>query len=167
MTAAGSSNGKFEGAMDLSDGHIDLIKRGLRIFDRVIVAVAPSEPKSPLFTVQERLAMIQDVLEPIPRVEADILQGLLVDYMKLKGATAVIRGMRAVSDFEHEFQLALMNRKMDPDFEAIFLMPSARYTFLSSSIVKEVARFGRSLRDMVPQSVERRLQEKLRGHTGL
>lgn len=156
----------YPGSFDpITNGHIDLIKRGLRIFDRVIVAVAPSTIKSPLFTVEERLAMIQEVLESIPRVEADILEGLLVDYMKSREATAVIRGMRAVSDFEHEFQLALMNRKMDPDFEAIFLMPSARYTFLSSSIVKEVAGFGGSLRDMVPPSVERRLQEKLLGQT--
>lgn len=154
----------YPGSFDpITNGHIDLIKRGLRIFDRVIVAVAPSTIKSPLFTVEERLAMIQEVLESIPRVEADILEGLLVDYMKSREATAVIRGMRAVSDFEHEFQLALMNRKMDPDFEAIFLMPSARYTFLSSSIVKEVAGFGGSLRDMVPPSVERRLREKLLG----
>lgn len=105
--------------------------------------------------------MIRQVLESTAGTEVDVLDGLLVDYVRRKRATVVIRGMRAVSDFEHEFQLALMNRKMDAQFEAIFLMPSARYTFLSSSIVKEVAGFGRSLQDMVPAMVEEKLREKL------
>jgi pantetheine-phosphate adenylyltransferase len=152
----------YPGSFDpITNGHVDLIQRGLRIFDRIIVAVAPSLSKSPLFTVEERVAMIRQVLESTAGTEVDVLDGLLVDYVRRKRATVVIRGMRAVSDFEHEFQLALMNRKMDAQFEAIFLMPSARYTFLSSSIVKEVAGFGRSLQDMVPAMVEEKLREKL------
>jgi pantetheine-phosphate adenylyltransferase len=155
--------GVYPGSFDpITNGHIDLIKRGLRIFDRLIVAVAPSADKSPFFTLQERIEMIREVVGKDPRIVIDVMKGLLVDYAKDNGASAVVRGLRAVSDFEYEFQLALMNRKMDPDFETVFLMPSARYTYLSSSIIKEVAKFGGCLKDMVPEVVEEKLKGKNR-----
>ncbi len=151
----------YPGSFDpITNGHVDLVERGLRIFDRIIVAVAPSENKAPFFALKERVEMIREVLGDRPDVEVDVLQGLLVRYVRTKKAAAVIRGLRAVSDFEYEFQLSLMNRKMDADFEAVFLMPSARYTYLSSSIIKEVAQLGGSLKGMVPEAVERRLKEK-------
>ncbi|NOY53835.1 MAG: pantetheine-phosphate adenylyltransferase [Deltaproteobacteria bacterium] len=151
----------YPGTFDpITNGHVDLIERGLRIFDRIIIAVAPSENKAPFFALNERVEMIREVLTGRSDVEIDILQGLLVEYVREKKAVAVIRGLRAVSDFEYEFQLSLMNRKMDADFEAVFLMPSARYTYLSSSIIKEVAQLGGSLKDMVPEAVERKLKRK-------
>ncbi len=151
----------YPGSFDpVTNGHIDLVERGLRIFDRVIVAVAPSVNKSPLFTLEERLELLGEVLGGNAKVEIDVMEGLVVDFVQRREATAVIRGLRAVSDFEYEFQMSLMNRKMDPTFETVFLMPSARYTYLSSSIIKEVARFGGSLKDMVPEVVRRRLKEK-------
>lgn len=152
----------YPGTFDpITNGHVDLIKRGLRIFDRVIIAVAPSLNKSPDFTLEERVDLIRKVIGQNPRIEIDVIDGLLVEYIKKKKAAAVIRGLRAVSDFEYEFQLALMNRKMDPNFEAVFLMPSERYTYLSSSIIKEVAKFGGSLKDMVPDVVEKELKKKM------
>jgi len=153
----------YPGTFDpITNGHVDLVERGLRIFDRIIIAVAPSENKAPFFTLEERVEMIREVLGDQPDVEIGVLHGLLVQYVREKKAVAVIRGLRAVSDFEYEFQLSLMNRKMDADFEAVFLMPSARYTYLSSSIIKEVARFGGCLKEMVPEAVEQRLKEKQR-----
>jgi len=155
--------GVYPGSFDpITNGHVDLMERCLRIFDRIIIAVAPSLDKSPVFTLEERMDLIREVLGDKPDIEVDVIEGLLVDYVKEKGATAVIRGLRAISDFEYEFQLALMNRKMDPNFETVFLMPSIRYTYLSSSIIKEVARFGGCLKDMVPETVEKRLKEKVK-----
>lgn len=154
--------GVYPGSFDpITNGHVDLVERGLRIFDKIIIAVATSSDKSPFFTLDERVEMIKEVIGKKPNVEFDVLEGLLVDYAKRKGASAVIRGLRAVSDFEYEFQLALMNRKMDSTFETVFLMPSARYTYLSSSIIKEVAKLGGCLTDMVPEVVEKRLKEKV------
>jgi pantetheine-phosphate adenylyltransferase len=151
----------YPGSFDpVTNGHIDLVERGLRIFDRVIVAVAPSVKKSPLFTLEERIELLGEVLGGNAKVEIDVMDGLVVDFVQRQKATAVIRGLRAVSDFEYEFQMSLMNRKMDPTFETVFLMPSARYTYLSSSIIKEVARFGGSLKDMVPEVVRKRLKAK-------
>jgi pantetheine-phosphate adenylyltransferase len=155
--------GVYPGSFDpITNGHVDLMERCLRIFDRIIIGVAPSLDKSPVFTLEERMDLIREVLGDKPDIEVDVIEGLLVDYVKEKGATAVIRGLRAISDFEYEFQLALMNRKMDPNFETVFLMPSIRYTYLSSSIIKEVARFGGCLKDMVPETVEKRLKEKVK-----
>lgn len=151
----------YPGTFDpITNGHVDLVERGLRIFDRIIIAVAPSENKAPFFPLEERVEMIREVLGDRPDVEIDVLSGLLVQYVRARKASAVIRGLRAVSDFEYEFQLSLMNRKMDADFEAVFLMPSARYTYLSSSIIKEVAQFGGCLKEMVPEAVEKRLKAK-------
>lgn len=159
----GANIAVYPGTFDpITNGHVDLIERGLRIFERIIIAVAPSSDKSPFFTLEERIDLIREVMGDNARIEIDIIDGLLVDYVKEKRASAVIRGLRAVSDFEYEFQLALMNRKMDSDCETVFLMPSDRYTYLSSSIIKEVAKFGGSLEGMVPERVVKKLKEKFK-----
>ncbi len=162
MTKISPKVAVYPGTFDpVTNGHVDLIERGLRIFDRIIVAVAPSENKSLFFTLEERMDLIREVMGDHPKIEVDVLRGLLVDYVRKRHATVVIRGLRAVSDFEYEFQLALMNRKMDGNFETVFLMPSERFTYLSSSIIKEVARFGGCLEEMVPEAVTKKFREKI------
>lgn len=144
----------YPGSFDpVTYGHLDVIQRAARLFDRVIVAVAESERKQPLFTLAERLRMVERAIKPIPNAEADSFSGLLVDYVKRRGASAVLRGLRAVSDFEFEFQLALVNRKLNDKFETIFLTPKETYTFLSSSVVKEIARLGGDVSCFVPPHV--------------
>ena len=151
----------YPGTFDpITNGHLDLIERGLRIFDELIIAVAPSTKKQPLFDLLERIAMIRDAVRKYKNVKVESFHGLLVEYARSKGGVAVIRGMRAVSDFENEFQMALMNRRLDMSIETVFLMPSVEYSFLSSTIVKEVASFGGSIEDLVPAAVEIALREK-------
>lgn len=153
----------YPGTFDpVTNGHIDLIKRALLMFDEVIVAVATNPKKEPLFNAEERVWMIIEALSGVERVSVEAFDGLLVDYAKLKGVKALLRGLRAVSDFEFELQLALMNRKLDQNLETIFMMPSLRYIFLSSTIVKEAASFGGSVDGLVPVNVERALMEKYR-----
>jgi pantetheine-phosphate adenylyltransferase len=160
----------YPGTFDpITNGHLDLVERGLRIFDELIIAVAPSSKKQPLFDLSERLGMIRAAVVKYRNVKVESFHGLLVDYAKLKNGIAVIRGLRAVSDFENEFQMALMNRRLDMNIETVFLMPSVDYSFLSSTIVKEVASFGGSIKYLVPEAVEIALREKYntqRGHTG-
>jgi len=152
----------YPGSFDpLTNGHLDVVKRATKLFDRVIVAVARSESKHPLFTLEERVAMVARGVRGLPRVEADAFEGLLIDYVTRRGAQAVIRGLRAVSDFEFEFQLALMNRKLNEQIETIFMMPKDTYTFLSSRIVKEIARMGGDVRAFVPPHVRSALASKL------
>jgi pantetheine-phosphate adenylyltransferase len=152
--------GVYPGTFDpITNGHIDIIRRSLQIFDKVIVAVAPNPKKKPIFDIQERLEMIQEATRDIPNVQIEIFEGLLADYMKRKGAHAIIRGLRAISDFEHEFMMALMNRKLDSEAETVFLMPSEEYSYLTSSAIKEVASYGGVVKDLVPPIVARRLQE--------
>ena len=151
----------YPGSFDpLTNGHLDLIQRAARLFDRVIVAVADNESKKPLFSLVERLEMVRLSLEPFANVEADSFDGLLVNYVERRGGQAVIRGLRAVSDFEFEFQLALMNRKLNERVETIFMMPKDTYTFLSSRILKEIARLGGDFSDFVPPHVHRALSAK-------
>ncbi len=138
------------------------MQRAARLFDRVIVAVALSEGKNPLFTMQERLCMVRASLPPLPKVETDCFDGLLVDYVGKQGGQVIIRGLRAVSDFEFEFQLALMNRKLNEEVETIFMMPKASYTFLSSRIVKEIARLGGDVSCFVPDPVRLALSAKFK-----
>ena len=145
----------------MTNGHLDLIQRAARLFDRVIVAVAASESKNPLFNLSERVEMVRLALDPFDNVEADSFDGLLVNYVEHRGGQAVIRGLRAVSDFEFEFQLALMNRKLNERVETIFMMPKDTYTFLSSRIVKEIARLGGDVSSFVPAHVRTALSEKL------
>jgi pantetheine-phosphate adenylyltransferase len=152
----------YPGSFDpLTNGHLDVIERAAKLFDRVIVAVAKSDSKNPLFTLEERVEMVRGAVKRMKNVRAGSFDGLLVDYVKQTRAQAVVRGLRAVSDFEFEFQLALMNRKLNDRFETIFMMPKDTYTFLSSRIVKEIARLGGDVRAFVPVHVRRELNRKL------
>jgi pantetheine-phosphate adenylyltransferase len=154
----------YPGSFDpLTNGHLDIIHRASRLFDRVIVAVAKNEGKKPLFSVKERLALVKQSLGIFPNVQADSFETLLVSYAEQKQASVIIRGLRAVSDFEFEFQLALMNRKLNGQVETIFMMPRETYTFLSSRIVKEIARLGGDVDAFVPQHVRAALARKFRG----
>jgi pantetheine-phosphate adenylyltransferase len=157
----------YPGSFDpITNGHVDIIERGLKIFDGILVAVLENPGKDRLFSAEERITMIREIFSSQPQVEIQSFHGLLVDFAKKNKARIVIRGLRAVSDFEYEFQMALMNHKLDPDLETFFMMPSIRYTFLSSSLVKEVHRLGGCVQDLVPPFVERRLDEKKRQAEG-
>jgi pantetheine-phosphate adenylyltransferase len=148
----------YPGSFDpLTNGHLDVVRRAAKLFDRVIVAVAKNEGKSPLFTQQERLNLVVRAVKPLRNVEADAFDGLLVNYAEKRSAQAIIRGLRAVSDFEFEFQMALMNRNLNETVETIFMMPKDTYTFLSSRIVKEIARLGGDIRKFVPPHVRKAL----------
>ncbi|MBI5378912.1 MAG: pantetheine-phosphate adenylyltransferase [Nitrospirae bacterium] len=151
----------YPGTFDpITNGHIDLIHRTLRIFDRVIVAIAPSLRKAPFFTAEERLEMAREATRGMRGVQVETFDGLLVAYVRRMRGVAVIRGLRAVSDFEFELQMALMNRRLDHAVETVFMMPSEEYTFLTSSIVKEVASVGGSVKGLVPPAVERHLKAR-------
>lgn len=151
----------YPGSFDpVTNGHIDIAKRGLKLFDRIIIAVLNNPGKQPLFTVQERLEMLEESMSGIDGIAFDTFDGLLVDCAQKSNAIAVLRGMRAVSDFEYEFQLALMNRKLNREIETVFLMTGLRWIFTSSSIIKEAARFGGDVSDMVPPEVNRRIKAK-------
>lgn len=153
----------YPGSFDpLTNGHLDVIQRAAKLFDRVVVAVARNESKHPLFTLEERRCMVERAVRPLPNVRADSFEGLLMDYAQRQSAQAVIRGLRAVSDFEFEFQLALMNRKLNERIETIFMMPKDTYTFLSSRIVKEIASLGGDVSAFVPAHVRTALLAKLR-----
>jgi pantetheine-phosphate adenylyltransferase len=153
----------YPGTFDpITFGHIDVINRGVELFSEVIVLVAKNTSKTPLFTIDERLAMIREVLRDKKGVSVDCFDGLLVDYARRHKAGVIIRGLRAVSDFEYEFQMALTNRKLAPAIDTVFLVPHEGYTYLNSSIVREVARLGGDVSDFVPTSVQRRLTQKLR-----
>ena len=143
-----------------TNGHMDLLMRGLLIFDEVIIAVAPSTRKRPLFTLKERIGLIKEATAGIERAWVEPFTGLLVDYVRGVRAGAIIRGLRAVSDFEYEFQMALMNRSLDAGVETVFMMPSLEYTFLTASMIKEVASFGGCVSHLVPENVERALRKK-------
>ena len=151
----------YPGTFDpITNGHLDLIERGLRIFDHIIVAVAEGSYKKTIFTVEERLELMRDALADRPNVTIDCFPGLLVDYVKSKQGVVVLRGLRAVTDFEYEFQMAMMNRRLEPDIETVFLMTGLRWVFLSSSILKEAAMHGGNIEGMVTEMVYRKLREK-------
>src|SRR5512137_493689 len=151
----------YPGSFDpLTNGHLDLIERAARLFDRVIVAVAHNDAKHPLFTLEERRRLVECSVRGLPHVRVDTFDGLLVDYVERQGGQAIIRGLRAVSDFEFEFQLALMNRKLSEKVETIFMMPKDAYTFLSSRIVKEMAQLGGDVSAFVPAHVRTALAGK-------
>ncbi|MEW6246075.1 MAG: pantetheine-phosphate adenylyltransferase [Nitrospirota bacterium] len=155
--------GVYPGTFDpITHGHTDIITRSLRIFDHVIVAVAPNPSKHPLFSLSERLEMVHLVTEGMPRVEVATFEGLLVEYVKRRGANAVIRGLRAISDFEFEFQMALTNRKLEHTIETVFLMPSEEYSYLTSTIIKDIAKHGGPLTDFLHPEVAKRLDQRLR-----
>jgi pantetheine-phosphate adenylyltransferase len=152
----------YPGSFDpITNGHLDLIERGARLCDRLIVAVLGNENKQPLFTVEERMEMLREAVADYPNVEVDTFGGLLVDYARHKNATAIVRGIRAISDYEYELQMALMNRRLCPEVETVFLMAGEAYSFISSRIVKEVIRLGGNLAGLVPPSVEVRLRNRV------
>lgn len=154
----------FPGSFDpVTVGHIDLIRRSSAVFDEVIVAVACNQEKTPLFTVTERIDMIQEIFADASGVKVETFQGLLIDYLVNRGAKVIIRGLRAVSDFEYEFQMALMNRKLAPGIETFFMTSSALYTYVSSRIVKELASLGGDVSDLVHPLVETRIKAKFHG----
>jgi pantetheine-phosphate adenylyltransferase len=149
--------GSFDPA---TNGHLDIIARAAAIFERVIVVVARNSSKSPLFTLQERMEMLKEVCAPYANVEVDAFEGLLVGYAEQHGATVIVKGLRAVSDFEYELQMASMNRRLASGVETMFLMTGAEYSYLSSNIVKEIARLGGAVEGLVPPHVEERLRQK-------
>jgi pantetheine-phosphate adenylyltransferase len=152
----------YPGSFDpITNGHLDLVERGARLCDRLIVAVLGNESKQPLFTVEERMEMLREAVADYPNVEVDTFGGLLVDYARNKGATAILRGIRAISDYEYELQMALMNRRLCPEVETVFLMAGEAYSFVSSRMVKEVIRLGGNLAGLVPPSVEVRLRNRV------
>ena len=151
----------YPGSFDpVTLGHIDITKRGLKLFDRIIVTILINPSKKSLFTIDERLEMLNESMAGMENIEFATYDGLLVDYAQQRGAHAVLRGMRAVSDFEYEFQLALMNRKLNREVETVFFMTGLRWIFTSSSIIKEAARFGGDVSDMVPPCVDKRIKAK-------
>ena len=151
----------YPGSFDpVTNGHLDILERGLNIFDKIIVAILHNPVKEYLFTVEERFEMLSLTLKNLKNVEIDTFDGLLVDYVAKRKAQAILRGMRAVSDFEHEFQMALMNRRLNRDIQTVFLMTGLRWIFTSSSIIKEAAQFGGNIEGMVSPSVYKKIKEK-------
>lgn len=154
--------GVYPGTFDpITHGHTDIIARSLRVFDKIIVAVAPNPTKRPLFDLAERVEMVKLVTKGLPHIEVVTFKGLLVDYVQKRKAHAVIRGLRAISDFEYEFQMALVNRKLNKSVETVFLMPSEEYSYLTSTLIKEVARFGGRLTDFLHPQVAQRLLQRV------
>lgn len=156
----------YPGSFDpLTNGHLDVIARGSQIFDELIVSVLLNSGKHPLFTTEERMEMLNETCRRWPNVSIDSFEGLLVDYAAKKEAKAVLRGIRAISDYEYEFQMAMMNRKLNPELETVFMMPAEQYSYVSSRLVKEVFRLGGRVSDLVPPLVEERLRHKLASET--
>ena len=152
----------YPGTFDpLTNGHVDIIARGARLFDRIIVAVLVNAEKSPLFTMTERLEIARTVFKGLTNVEVDTFDGLLVDYVERRGAQVIVRGLRAVSDFEFEFQMALMNRRLNDKIETVFMMPAEQYSYISSRLIKEVFSLGGRVHGLVPDMVEQRLRDKV------
>jgi pantetheine-phosphate adenylyltransferase len=152
----------YPGSFDpLTFGHVDIIERSARLFDNVIVAMLINAQKDPLFSVDDRIGIMREILKPrFQNVEVDVFHGLLVDYAKQKGAKVIVRGIRAVTDYEYEFQMALMNRRLNADIETVFMMPAEKYSYLSSRLVKEIAELGGSVAGLVPETVEQRLKQR-------
>ena len=151
----------YPGTFDpITNGHLSILSRALKIFDKLIIAILNNPNKTPLFSIEERIVMMKEVLKDKPNIEIAFYDGLLVDYAVEKGANVVIRGLRAMSDFEHEFQLSLMNRKLNKDVESVFLMTDYKWFYISSTIIKEAASFGGDIGGLVPPLVCRKLKEK-------
>ena len=152
----------YPGSFDpVTNGHLDLIERGQKMFDRLIVAVLKNTEKEPMFSVPERVDMLREVTRHWESVEIDVFEGLLVDYARKRGAAVILRGIRAVSDYDYELQMALMNRKLEPRLETVFMMPGETYSYLSAKVVREIAHFGGPLAGLVPPTVEQRLRAKV------
>jgi len=156
----------YPGSFDpLTNGHVDIITRGARLFDRIIVAILINSEKAPLFTMDERVEIAREVFRNVPNVEVDTFDGLLVDYLEKRHAQVIVRGLRAVSDFEFEFQMALMNQRLNGKIETVFMMPAEQYTYTSSRLIKEVFRLGGRVHGLVPDMVEERLRKKIAART--
>lgn len=152
----------YPGSFDpVTNGHLDIITRAASIFDRIIVAVTVNPEKKPLFSIEDRVRMLKSVIKDLPTVSVEEFSGLLVHYAAKRGARVLIRGIRAVTDFDYEFQMALMNRRLEPEMETVFLVPAEAYTYLSSSLVKEVASLGGEITGLVPRRIEGQLKQKL------
>jgi pantetheine-phosphate adenylyltransferase len=165
MTTRGSREriALYPGSFDpLTNGHVDIIERGVKLFDRIIVAILRNIEKAPLFSVEERIDIAREVFATLPNVEVDAFGGLLVDYARLRGAHVIVRGLRAISDFEYEMQMALMNRRLSPEMETVFMMPAETFSYVSSRLVKEVFALGGNVTGLVPASVERRMRAAAR-----
>ena len=154
----------YPGSFDpLTFGHLDIVERSARLFDEVVVAILTNAQKAPLFSVEERIAIMNEIIKPrFPNVGVDVFHGLLVDYARQKKAQVIVRGIRAVTDYEYEFQMALMNRRLTPDIETVFMMPAENYSYLSSRLVKEIAELGGSVQGLVPDIVEGRLKQRFK-----
>ncbi|MBI3579566.1 MAG: pantetheine-phosphate adenylyltransferase [Ignavibacteriales bacterium] len=151
----------YPGTFDpITNGHLDILERAMKLFDKVIITVARNSAKNPMFTEEERLEMIRKSVRQYKHVEVDSFSGLVVDYARQKKAVAIVRGLRAISDFEYEMQMALMNRKLNDQFETVFLMPNEKYTYLNSSIVREIARNNGNVKNFVPPDVYQKLKKK-------
>jgi len=151
----------YPGTFDpITNGHLSIIKRGLKIFEHLIIAILHNPQKTPLFSLEERIAMIKEAVKGIPNVEVDFFDGLLIDYAEKKNASVILRGLRAMSDFEYEFQMALMNRKLNREIQSVFLMTDYKWFYTSSTIIKEAARFGGDVSGLVPEVVNQKLKEK-------
>ena len=152
----------YPGSFDpLTNGHVDIITRGARLFDRIVIAILVNADKTPLFTKEERVEIAREVFKHVPNVEVDTFDGLLVDYVEKRKADVIVRGLRAVSDFEFEFQMALMNQRLNARIETVFMMPAEQYTYTSSRLIKEVFRLGGRVHGLVPDMVEERLRSKI------
>ena len=152
----------YPGSFDpLTNGHVDIILRGARLFDRIVVAILVNAEKSPLFSMEERIDITRSVFKDHASVEVDTFDGLLVDYVERRQAQVIVRGLRAVSDFEFEFQMALMNQRLNSRIETVFMMPAEQYTYISSRLIKEVFKLGGRVNGLVPELVEQRLREKV------
>ena len=157
----------YPGSFDpFTNGHLDIIERTAKIFDKVIVAILVNSSKTPTFSTEEKLDMLKKVTAHIPNVEVEFFDGLLVNYVKSKGAQVVVKGLRAISDFEYEFQMALLNKNIEPEIETLFMMTNNKYSYLSSSIVKELGRLGADLTDLVPEEIITDIIDKLKKQEG-
>jgi pantetheine-phosphate adenylyltransferase len=153
----------YPGSFDpVTNGHLDLIERGTKIFDRLVVAVLRNSEKDPLFTTTERVEMLREVTRQWENVEVDVFDGLLVEYARQRKAQVILRGIRAISDYEYELQMALMNRKLEPNIETVFMMPAEAYSYLSSRLVREISQLGGTIHGLVPPIIEERLKKKSR-----
>ena len=158
----------YPGSFDpITNGHVDIIKRGLGVFDELIVLIAYNPNKKTLFSVEERVGMIQEVIREFKNIRVDSFDGLLVEYVKVAGANVILRGLRALSDFEYEFQLALINRRLNRDVETVFLMTGYKWFYTSSTIINEAASLGGSVKGLVPEIVNQKLQEKYSSKRGI
>jgi len=152
----------YPGSFDpITNGHLDIIERASKIFDKLVVAVLVNPSKKPAFTLEERVELIKDCVRENPCIEVDSFSGLLIDYMKQKGANIVIKGLRVVTDFEYEFQMALLNKNLNPCIETIFMMTNNKFSYLSSSMIKEVARLGANIHEFVPEVIKHKILDKL------